>query len=376
MGTFVANKMVMALFMLFVTINFANANTGDLFSISGSGLAATLDVQLCLSVSGTTPWNCENHTVTRQTLSIRTVTPNHTYPAAGIKILTSGYTLTGCTFLSNGYCQFTVSNTGAASIIVSSVRAPNLASVMPNAGTALGNAGVTLKGTHLTGATVVSFGGVAATSVKVLNDATVTAVTPAHAAGGVDVAITTPHGSSTLTNEYTYQAAEVGQASGGGVIACLEEDNNLIAATADNVDEIVWGGIGTTVGADSNTDGASNTIAIVTTLGNNAGIPYAAKLCSDYEVDSQGNTPCLDGNTCYDDWFLPAGDNVTTSGQLNCLYVNHEAIGITDGDYWSSTESSLDPANFAYIQNLLFGDQITDDKNGFYKVRCVRAFTT
>jgi hypothetical protein len=377
MRTFVANKMAMVFFMLFVTINFANANTGDLFSISGSGLAATLDVQLCLSVSGATPWNCENHTVTRQSLSIRTLIPNHTYPAAGIKLLTSGYSLTGCTFLSNGYCQFTASNTNAASIITSSLTTPHLTSVMPSSGTALGNVGVTLTGTNLTGATAVSFGGVAATSVNVVSDTTVTAVTPANAAGIVDVVITTPHGSSTLTDGYIYQATAVGQASGGGVIACLENDNNLIAATADNTDGIVWGGIGIDVGdANSNTDGASNTIAIVTMLGNNGGTPYAAKLCSDYEVDSQGNTPCQDGNTCYDDWFLPAGNNVTDSGQLNCLYVNNEAIGgISDGNYWSSTQGG-DAAHFAYIQDLLFGNEMDDDKNGLYKVRCVRDFTS
>lgn len=363
------------IFILFAACNFAHASAGDLFSISGSGFPSTLDIQLCLSVSGSTPWTCENHTITRQTLSIRTIVPNHTYPAAGLKILTSGYSATGCTYSGNGYCQFSVSNTSPAAITISSVRSPNLTAVTPATGTASGNAGVTLTGTHFSGTLAVTFGGIAATSVNVVSDTMLTAVTPPHAMGAVDVVITTPQGSSTLNNGYTYLATAVGQASGGGLIACLENNNNLIAATADNAEDIVWGGIGTEVGVASNTDGAANTIAIVTTIGNNGGIPYAAKVCSDYEVDSQGNTPCIQGNACYTDWFLPAGNNLTPSGQLNCLYVNGGAINISDGDYWSSTEAGFDPAHFVYIQNLDNGDQGEDDKNGFYRVRCVRQFT-
>ncbi len=259
------------------------------------------------------------------------------------------------------------------------IQGPTLSAINASSGTASGGAGVTLTGTLLTGATAVTFDGIAATSVTVINSTTVTLVTPAHAAGAVDVVITTPAGSATLTNGYTYLSTALGQSTSGGTIACLNGGlNNLIAATTDNSTAIEWGGFGTAVGAgaQSATDGASNTASIVAALGNNSGSPYAAKTCSDFEIDSQGNTPCQAGNTCYADWFLPAGNNSSASGQLNCLYINEAAIGgLAASGYWSSTEFSGSPSNFAWFQLLSDGSQSSSNKTLTLRLRCVRAFT-
>lgn len=265
-------------------------------------------------------------------------------------------------------------NTNAVSASITIQSGITLTSVSPNNGPASGGTGVTLTGTGLTGATDVKFGGISATSVNVVNSTTVTAVTPAQAAGAVDVVVTTPSGSATKASGFTYQTTAVGQSAYGGKIACLNGGlNNLIAATADNSTSIIWGGSGTTTNATSSTDGAANTNTIVTTLGNNGGTPYAAKLCSDYEIDSQGNTPCQIGNTCYNDWFLPAGNSITTSGQLNCLYTNRAAIGgFSSGNYWSSSDNS---ANFAWDQHFNDGFQHVGSKSNTLRVRCVRAFT-
>ncbi|HEY7886014.1 MAG TPA: midcut-by-XrtH protein [Cellvibrionaceae bacterium] len=254
-----------------------------------------------------------------------------------------------------------------------------LTAVNPTSGAASGGTGFTLTGTNLTGATGVTFDGVVATSVNVVNSTTVTGVTPAHAAGVVDVVISTPAGNATLANGYTYVATAVGQASFGGTIACLNGGlNNLIAATADNSTSVEWGGSGTAigVGAQSITDGASNTTAIVATLGNNGGIPYAAQLCSNYETDSQGNTPCEAGNSCYNDWFLPAGNNATATGQLNCLFTNRVSIGgFANNFYWSSTESIGWPTIFGWDQSFSSGTQADTSKSIYSRARCVRAFT-
>lgn len=347
--------------------------TGNLFTVTGTGTVATLDITVCLNGKG--PLSCQDYTVTRETLSIRTVAPNHTYPAAGIKINTPGYTVSGCSLFSNDYCLFSVSDTTAATITATSTAtAIALTSISPSSGTASGGTGFTLTGTNLTGATAVTFGGLAATSVNVVNSTTVTGVTPAHAAGAVDVVITAPQGTATLTGGYTYLATAVGQSSGGGVIACLNGGlNNLIAATADNSTGIEWGGLGTTTNATSNRNGATNTTTIVTALGANGGTPYAAQLCSNYEVDSQGNNPCQAGNTCYTDWFLPAGNNSGASGQLNCLYTNRVVVGgFSAAGYWSSTELS---ASFAGLQNFVNGSQNAGLKSSTWRVRCVRAFT-
>ena len=87
------------------------------------------------------------------------------------------------------------------------VAVPTLVAVSPTDGPAAGGTSVTLTGTGLTGTTSVTFDGVPATSVLVVDDTTVTATTPAHVAGAVDVQVTTPGGSATASSAFTYVAA-------------------------------------------------------------------------------------------------------------------------------------------------------------------------
>lgn len=246
--------------------------------------------------------------------------------------------------------------------------------VTPNSGPTSGGSGVTLTGTDFTSATQVTFGGVDATSVNVVDDTTITAVTPAHAEGAVDVIVTKSGGTSSANNSFTYVTTALGQPAFGGVIACLNQGlNNLIAATQDSGSSIVWGPDDSYTGATSDTDGRTNTTMIVADLKDYNDGHYAAKICDDYEIDSLGHTPCQPGNTCYNDWFLPAGDNTTPSGQLNCLYRNRDTIGNFDpnGLYWSSTEIG---GSVAMTQFFADGNEYSVDKEGSYDVRCVRVF--
>ena len=85
---------------------------------------------------------------------------------------------------------------------------PTVSSVVPNAGTVAGGTTVAITGTNFAaGQTTVTVGGLAATGVVVASGTALTAVTPAHAAGASDVVVTTPGGSATLTNGYTYVGA-------------------------------------------------------------------------------------------------------------------------------------------------------------------------
>jgi len=70
-----------------------------------------------------------------------------------------------------------------------------------------GGDSVTITGAHLSGASSVAIGGVACTSVVVVNDTTITCVVPAGTAGAKDLVVTTPFGVGTLVGGYTYQAA-------------------------------------------------------------------------------------------------------------------------------------------------------------------------
>jgi uncharacterized delta-60 repeat protein len=84
------------------------------------------------------------------------------------------------------------------------VATPTVASIDPTSGSTLGGTSVTITGTGLTGATAVSFGGTAATTFSVTNATTLTATLPAHAAGVVNVGVTTPGGIGTGTGIFTY----------------------------------------------------------------------------------------------------------------------------------------------------------------------------
>lgn len=83
---------------------------------------------------------------------------------------------------------------------------PTITSVSPSIGPIAGGQSVTIIGTNLTGTTDVQFDGTSATSIVVVDDTHITCVTPAHAAGAVDVDIFNPAGDDTLTAGYTYSA--------------------------------------------------------------------------------------------------------------------------------------------------------------------------
>jgi cyclophilin family peptidyl-prolyl cis-trans isomerase len=85
------------------------------------------------------------------------------------------------------------------------VAAPSVTGVLPDSGPAAGGTQVTITGTALTGATVVDFGGVPASSFSVSSATQIIAVSPA-GTGAVDVTVTTPGGSSSPSpsDQFTY----------------------------------------------------------------------------------------------------------------------------------------------------------------------------
>src|SRR5438552_15001953 len=66
---------------------------------------------------------------------------------------------------------------------------PVVNSVTPNTGSTAGGTAVTISGNNFFNPSTVTFGGAAATNVVVVNSTTITATTPAHAAGTVDVVV-------------------------------------------------------------------------------------------------------------------------------------------------------------------------------------------
>ena len=264
----------------------------------------------------------------------------------------------------------TNTNSVSASITIQSVTP----SISPSSGSSSGGVSVTITGPSLTGTSNVTFDGQAATNFTVVNDTTIKAVAPRHTVGIVPVQVTTP--STTLTYNFTYVAPEVGLSAYGGTIACLN-GSNLIAASVDNSPAIQWGGSGITTSATSDTNGAANTATIISTLGANGGVVYAAQLCAQYTIDYLGNSPCTT-TPCYDQWFLPSGSSfqAAPNTQLYCLFSNKTQIGGFANDiYWGSTEYAGGASRTqASVINMSNGGQGFLTKTRTLPVRCVRAF--
>jgi PKD repeat protein len=124
---------------------------------------------------------------------------------------------------------------------------PAITSISPANGPAGSSIFVTITGTNLIGATAVTFDGIAATGVTVVSGTQITANTPSHAAGAVDVVVTTPNGTATGTGAYTYGAVPgfgsiappIGPIIGGTSVTIT--GTNLAGATG-----VTFGGVGAT----------------------------------------------------------------------------------------------------------------------------------
>ena len=105
-----------------------------------------------------------------------------------------------------------VTNARGSSTLVSGYRyhaRPTIASITPDRGSFQGNTLVTINGTGFqvdgAGTNTVSFGGVAATSVTILSDGSLTCRTPAGLRDArVDVVLTNANGSATATGAFSY----------------------------------------------------------------------------------------------------------------------------------------------------------------------------
>ena len=85
---------------------------------------------------------------------------------------------------------------------------PTVGSLIPAAGPIAGGNSVTINGTGFVSGAGVNFGATASATVTFVSATQLKAVAPAHAAGIVDVTVTTPGGTSAIVaaDHYTYDA--------------------------------------------------------------------------------------------------------------------------------------------------------------------------
>ena len=98
------------------------------------------------------------------------------------------------------------SATSAASKFTYSPLPPTVTGISPAYGPTTGGTRITVTGTGFTGATAVSVGGTPPFYFTINSDTSITASTPVHAVGHVDVTVTTPGGTSAISaaDKFTY----------------------------------------------------------------------------------------------------------------------------------------------------------------------------
>jgi IPT/TIG domain-containing protein/List-Bact-rpt repeat protein len=160
---------------------------GTAVTITGTNLTGATEVKY-----GATAVTCTGVVATCKVESateIKATTPAHAAGAVDVRVVTAG----GESAVNSPADQFT---------FVTPPAAPAVTAVAPSSGTTAGGTAVTITGTNLTGATEVKYGATAVTctgvvaTCKVESATEIKATTPAHAAGAVDVKVTTSGGTS------------------------------------------------------------------------------------------------------------------------------------------------------------------------------------
>jgi hypothetical protein len=172
------------------------------------------------------------------------------------------------------YMLFLLNSQGVPSIasfvhLGSSNPAPTVSGIAPPSGSSNGGTGVTMTGTGFLAGATVKLGGAAASSVVVVSSTSITATTPAHPAGSVDVVVTNSDGqSATLTGGYTYTSASGGGISFVQVKSVTQTSGSSVAISYPvaqtagdlNAVAVMWGDTTSTV--SSVTDSKGNTYAL------------------------------------------------------------------------------------------------------------------
>ena len=210
------------------------------------------------------------------------------------------------------------------------------APISPRSGPLTGGTIVTIIGTGFTGATEVTFDGVAGTGLSGVSDTQLMVTAPAHAAGAVDVVVTTPGG--TATSSFTYQAPPVATTNAATNLsasgATLNGSVNTNGGSTDVTFELTsisgdYTNAITTTATQSSGLGSSTTTVSATLSGLNANTTYyfrvvATSVGGTTTGSEQSFTTNLDGTPT-----ISLGPVSLPSGKISTVYT--QTISATGG---------------------------------------------
>jgi hypothetical protein len=277
------------------------ATGGTEVTITGTGFTDATDVDF-----GATP--AASFTVDNDT-TITATAPAHAAGTVNVSVTTAGGT-----------------SANTANDDYTFVAAPTVTAVNPVSGPTAGGTPVTITGTGFTGATDVDFGATPAASFTVDNDTTITATSPAHAAGAVDISVTTVGGTSanTANDNYVFVAAPTitnvapseGPSSGGTEVT-------ITGTNFTGVTDVDFGA----------TPAASFTVDNDTTI--TATAPAHAAGTVDVSATSTGGTSA---NTANDNFTFVAAPTVTAVAPATGPTAGGTAVTITGTGFTGATD--------------------------------------
>jgi hypothetical protein len=255
----------------------------------------------------------------------------------------------------------------------SSNPAPKVSAISPNTGTANGGTAVTITGTGFQSGAAVTIGGAAATSVTVVSSTSITAKTPAHAAGAADVAVkNTDNQTGGLSGGYTYTSTTGGGSGGSGVPAGATFYDDFSKGSLDTSKWIPsnWGAPGGGSFVPSYLDFSTGMLRIklTQTSGSSVGGELQSKNALGFGTYEWIMRASSTSST-------PNGSGYTVSGQISSgfIYVNNsqteidspEIEGQNPGTLWWTTWTSVNTKQYTSTQAPFAPE------SGFHSYKCV-----
>ena len=353
------------------TITFSGVDSSD----NGcSGKDFTIMAYGSSSASGLTLFGSSNSIVVSDTGASFTIATN-----AALSISSSDNT--GFTVTINPDYSPILSSSFTKLIVTSSITpvsgAPTISAVSVARGSKSGGTAITITGTGFSAGATVAIGGTAATSVTVVSATSITATTPAHAGGDVDIVVRNTSGlSGTGSNLYHFIYAVGDSADGGGTIYYVT--NTAFTSTGSTCNTHCyylvwapsgWSGLGssdpvlpwsllsTNASGSSIGTGWENTRVIRTPTGAGDATQNAAVAANAYAGSD---------STSGGQWFLPSQNEwlaATTSSAAKSSFTQGQF-------YWTSTDAG---SGYAWIYRISGLDEQGQYSADSFRVRPVRA---
>ncbi len=239
---------------------------------------------------------------------------------------------------------------------------PTVTAITPNSEAGNGGTSVTITGTGFSAGATVQLGGAAASNVVAASSTAITATTPAHSAGTVDVVVTNPDGqSATLPGGYTYAIAS-GQGSQPSPVATAITPNS---GSANGGTSVTITGTGFSAGATVKLGGASATNVVAVSSNS---ITATAPAHTGGTVDVVVTNP--DGQSA----TLPGSYTYTTSSATGIGFVQAKSAVALSGSSLAIAYPAAQTAGNLNVIAVMWGDttsvvsSVTDSAGNIYAV--------